>query len=381
MKRFLFCLCLFLALAVDSWGECQEGEWEFSVLGTYGSCYYGPTCQSVSTLCRNSQQCTGDCSGPVRSGSYYYLNGTNVNLQTNMCKDNSGACSSASFSLSCNFRMRCNDSCEAKQKECELRGDGWIWVPSDDPNECGECVKDTCTNTCIEYASMEHCIDVPASSSITCTQDGCSGLPYSMWWTDWKEECSDECGNKETNTIASDTLYSYDTTCDDSLKCSNEKYCVDGMAGGTYAVYKKCVLSSSCIGNNCPPAKAIPKIISGGKGYCNDIGMNSSGGGMGPPSSEPGGGGDPGGEPDPNDPDKNKITDQCLVYGVGCPPRDTTNYENPDNRNGNNCTCEPFDGMATSSIITCPDGTKTVVYYTCDVWRSLGRSSSSQSTT
>lgn len=286
------------------------------------------------------------------------------------------------FSVPCIYQIRCDDECEAKQKECELRGDGWQWVPSDDPNECGECVKDTCdtTKTCIEYASMEHCIDVPASSSITCTQDGCSGLPYSMWWTDWKEECSDECGNKETNTIASDTLYSYDSTCDDSLKCSNEKYCVDGMAGGTYAVYKKCVLSSSCIGNNCPPAKAIPKIISSGKGYCNDIGMNSSGGGMAPPSSEPGGGGDPGGEPDPIDPDKNKISDQCLVYGVGCPPRDTTNYEDPQNRNGNNCTCEPFDGMATSSVITCPDGSKTIVYYPCDVWRSLGRSSSSHST-
>lgn len=42
----------------------------------------------------------------------------------------------------------CGTQCEAEQKECE--DDGGTWIPSDDPNECGECQKcDEDEETCV----------------------------------------------------------------------------------------------------------------------------------------------------------------------------------------------------------------------------------------
>lgn len=73
------------------------------------------------------------------------------------------------------------------------------------------------------------------------------------------------------------------------------------------------------------------------------------------------------------------LDDYCLVYGIGCPEQDTTNYKDPPNQNPSKCYCEPFDGIGSMSKVTCPDGTVSIYYFSCLEWEYMFSSSSQSS--
>lgn len=256
-----------------------------------------------------------------------------------------------------------SDSCR-----CEERCEELICAPDETWNDslC-QCVRCDTTWECIDYAPRERCIDVPSNGQIVCTSNGCSGLPYSKWWSEHERECTNECGDKKTETETTDTLVTFDATCDDSTRCSDETYCVD--VGGKYIVYQKCQVGNSQVGNN-QSNRTLAEIVESGSGSCAQHNYNSNN--VSNPNSN--------NQNSPNDNNQNPIQDSisndCLVYGVNCPEKwtDTTDYSLDDNKSPDNgCICESGSGLR---YITCPDGSITAEFGNCSDWRKSFSSSS-----
>lgn len=263
------------------------------------------------------------------------------------------------------YYYTCQTQCDLDSLNCVR--DGGRWEYDVNSPTCGGmyCNTSSCDSTfnCTTYP-LFRCLDVPASSQITCINGNCSGLPYSMWWSEARQECTNECGQYKTTVIQGDTAVTFGVACgEEQEKCSSKKYCTE--IGGNYIVYKKCLIGREVIGN-VDTRQEIPYIVQSGVGTCSENGYDSekytktsggqfSGGGGAPP-----------------------LSDDCLLYGVGCPEtyKDTLDYTKEENRNPTSCYCKPFDGLNSLSQIVCPDGSSTVVYMSCKEWENSLSSSS-----
>lgn len=260
---------------------------------------------------------------------------------------------------------RCSSVHEKDSLFCVLDGGNYEYNSS---NGLYECNTNTCDSTmhCNTF-TRTRCLDVPASSQITCYNGQCSGLPYSMWWSEFVKECVNECGTHETTTTNGDTAVAFGYSCSDGEEeCFNKVYCTE--IDGNYILYKKCLVGREVVGN-VDTRQQMPQIQYTAPGTCLENGYQSE-------KYEHSNGGVNSGNGGPIE----SQSDDCLVYGVGCSDnyKDTINYNEQNNKNPtNNCYCKPFDSMNSISQIVCPDGSVSIVYMSCKEWENMFRSSSS----
>ena len=261
----------------------------------------------------------------------------------------------------------CDTPEQADSSICVNTGGRWKFNELNAMYECDTLHCDS-TFTCVNYPFFR-CVDVPASGEITCIDGNCTGLPYSMWYTEYRSECHNECGVDSVYTLTSDTTYSLTATCQDSVKCSPKEYCYSSV--NQYFIFQKCLVGNESVGNVNTQFE-IPHVISAGQGSCRSVGMPNtnfpnSGGLVGNTGAGTGGG-----TPD-------LIPDDCLLYGIFCPSNvpDSTNYNDDSNRNPTKCYCEPYDAIGSMSLVICPDGSRTMYYFSCEEWKNMHKSSSS----
>ena len=309
--------------------------------------------------------CNVNCQNSCRSNSYGTCNqmfGCGSNRISCIWNDNSSPCGSNEHRCDgCIYT--CSNQNEADSTVCVLGGKFWDVDPV---SGVGSCVEEVSCNWFVSIIPLLRCLDVPASGSIVCQNGECSGLPYSMWWSELRiDSTSTRCG-KISHVHISDTSYTFGSQCDVEERCSDDKKCYSG--GGTFYIVQECAVGRPVVGNDGVSQKTVPYILSTGNGSCSEMGYRNenyqnSGGGIGNPNAT-------GGNPPP-------LEDDCLVYGINCPEADTTNYKDPPNQNPTKCFCEPFDGLNSMSKVTCPDGTVSIYYFSCLEWENLFVSSSS----
>lgn len=365
-------MILILALlfsAVFGWSACVQKVLSNGSLGQYSA-----TCSSY-----NSPDYFGCSNG--YSGTMYWKhgeeecgmniscsssgNGTNVCVYGTPVTDGESMYCRARFSVPV---IVCSNQCEVDSLNCVNAGNSWVY---DGGATCGgmSC-QEPCDTTmnCIEYP-FNRCEDVASSGSVYCDENGCSGLPFSRWFSELRTECQNECGEFHTNSITGDTLISFNSSCNDTTQCSDETKCVDFPNSGTYALYKICIVGNEQIGNGVTN-KSYPQFVGGGTGNCASLDYPSNN--IQDPMNNLHN------NVFPNTNNNDVINDNCLVYGIDCPPNyiDTTDYNNDDNRNESHCICERLDGMNHISTIVCPDGSRTTFFGSCDDWRATHSSSS-----
>lgn len=352
MKRILDFFSVWLSLAFfvaclafsPSWAACQFGTNNPNL----GSSSCG---QSCSTLDGNSTSASGYPYG------YMYD-----------CVNN--GCTNFSTVQACKCqRVYCKNSCELDSIKCFRDGGTWEYTAS---ATCGgmSCNTHQCDTTfnCIEYP-FNHCEDVPNSGQVYCDENGCTGLPYSRWWSEYRRECTNECGEHRIDSFTGDTLITFDTNCSDSSQCSNETKCVDFPSKQTYLLYHVCIVGNEQIGNGANN-RSYPSIVGGGSGSCASLGMPSNN--ILDPMNNTSN------TTFPNSNNVDPITDNCLIYGIDCPENfvDSTDYNDSDNRTPEHCVCEPLDGMKHISTIICPDGSRSTFWGSCTDWNTPQSSSS-----
>lgn len=261
-----------------------------------------------------------------------------------------------------------NGTCQLDSLKCIQAGKRWIY---DGGATCGgmscQAACDT-THNCIEYP-FNRCEDVPSDGQVYCDENGCTGLPYAKWWSEYRKECTNECGDHTTQSFTGDTLITFNSTCSDSSHCSDETKCVDFPSSQTYLLYQVCIVGNEQIGN-VAANNSYTNIVGGGSGSCASLGMPSNN------IADPMNNTSP--VTFPNQDNYDVINDNCLIYGIDCPPNyiDTTDYNDVNNRDPSHCVCEKLDGMSHISTIICPDGSRTTFFGSCDEWNN-SRSSSS----
>lgn len=259
----------------------------------------------------------------------------------------------------------CENQNDLDSLNCVKNGHEWDYDINKGGYYCNDGSCDTTMN-CISYP-MSRCIDVPASSQITCYNGQCSGLPYSMWWSEYVKECQNECGTVQRHVTTGDTAVTFGYSCSDGEEeCFNKVYCTE--IDGNYILYKKCLVGREVVGN-VDTRQQMPVIEYTASGTCLENGYQSE-------KYEHSNGGVNSGNGGPIE----SQSDDCLVYGVGCSDnyKDTINYNEQNNKNPtNNCYCKPFDSMNSISQIVCPDGSVSIVYMSCNEWENMFRSSSS----
>lgn len=374
-KNFLYALFLFVSV---SWCACTSGSFTiYKNSGIWEKCETSDLCDAVLSNCSPVHQSsstsylTSLVSGGCRNSNFGDFNCPITGGIQGWC--NTPDRVSCNVQNSCTYSISCSTQCEADSLVC-VNTENMIWKYTGSAT-CGgmECVENTCDSTfnCIEYP-FNRCEDVPSSGSVECDENGCSGLPYSRWYSELRTECQNECGEYRINSITGDTLISFDSSCDDTTQCSNETKCVDFPNSGTYALYKVCIVGNQQIGNGVSN-RSYPQFVGGGSGNCSSLGY--------PSSNLPNSSNNTHNNVFPNQSDTSSISDYCLLYGVDCPPNfvDTTNYNDNNNRSPEHCICEPLDGSTFVSSIICPDGSRSTFYGSCDLWRSARSSSSAQS--
>ena len=320
------------------------------------------SCQLYSTKSISELTCRGYlCSGMV----VQCPNVDNAFLMytdANQCVLQSGASDcrvQSNFDIRC-YYTKCNTPIEKDSAECIYNDNVW----NSNTQRCNDGSCDT-TMQCNTY-TRTRCIDVPASSEITCYNGECSGLPYSMWWSELVKECVNECGTHETSTTTGDTAVAFGYGCDEGdEKCFDQTFCTE--IDGNYILYKKCLVGREVVGN-VETRQQMPQIQFTAPGTCLENGYNSE---KYTKSS--------GGQFSGNG-DLQHQSNDCLVYGIGCTQdyQDTIDYNDQNNKNPtNNCYCKPFDSMNSISQIVCPDGSVSIVYMSCEEWQGYFRSSSS----
>lgn len=357
MFRFLFTLYAVFILVSSAGANC----WSYytRIGGSYA-------CDNGAIRPNYESSINSACANTNNPGGAVY-----INCGGNGLVDKCPVCYGSSLSDAYVEYTCCSSACEKDSLLCVRDGGNWEY----DVNTptCGgySCKKCDSTFTCVNYPFFR-CVDVPASGEITCIDGNCTGLPYSMWYTEYRSECHNECGVDSVYTLTSDTTYSLTATCQDSVKCSPKEYCYS--SGNQYFIFQKCLVGNESVGNVNTQFE-IPHVISAGQGSCRSVGMPNtnfpnSGGLVGNTGGGTGGGG--GGTPD-------GIPDDCLLYGIGCPSNvpDSTNYNDDSNRNPTKCYCEPYDGIGSMSLVICPDGSRTMYYFSCEEWKNMHKSSSS----
>ena len=161
--HLLYVVALFLLLAVDSWGECTEGDFSLSRR------YTGGDCPDASTVCDD----------PKYDAPYSYVGLKEASIRGTYCNNSANptysACSNSyPCNVACVYERRCNSPCDAQKAYCQLQGG--IWVDSLGYGECdGYCKKDTCegaeccepgqiywppTDECLDSCATKTCCDM-----------------------------------------------------------------------------------------------------------------------------------------------------------------------------------------------------------------------------
>lgn len=215
--------------------------------------------------------------------------------------------------------------------------------------------------TCETESRVEQ-IGSSGSEQITCINGVCYGLPTCTYRSIASTTCRNECGTTTTEESASSPI-TYEGQCDDDLlnpdKCSTTK-CMTSQKTGNYILYKMC--GSGKIGNN--GEVMIPQVTQTGKGACKDLGFDETPLNVSSSSTSA---------------DSVTFTQDCLMYGIGCPAADSSgvDYSKAENRTPQNgCKCEPYDGINFMSRVVCPDGSTSVNYFSCEEFNKTPSSSS-----
>lgn len=355
MKNILLILSLFLA--VSSWASTS-----CTLQGGVNSGWFD--CSITGQDCTRDGVCSVAGSNPPVK---YFQYDNNKVCQATYCSPDDAYCN----------RVSCQSCCiTVESPQCALDSlnciqDGYTWEYNGGAT-CGgmACNTHQCdtTHNCIEYP-FNRCEDVPSDGQIYCDENGCTGLPYSKWWSEYRKECTNECGDHTTQSFTGDTLITFNSTCSDSSHCSDETKCVDFPSSQTYLLYQVCIVGNDQIGNGAAN-NSYTNIVGGGSGSCASLGMPSNNIADPMNNSSP--------VTFPNQDNYDVINDNCLIYGIDCPPNyvDTTDYNDVNNRDPNHCVCEKLDGMSHMSTIICPDGSRTTFFGSCDEWN-MPRSSSS----
>lgn len=330
LKDIILIIALALISVVDSWAGCSCSYSNTCRLNFFGSCDAMYNCAQPNIACV-------DYGDPTPCGNNEHR---------------------------CDYEVcQCSNLRDSDSLECVRAGKIWDVDPVSGVTSC---VDEQSCNWTVSTIPRLRCIDVPASGSIVCRNGECSGLPYSMWWSELRiDSMSTRCG-QISHVHTSDTAYTFGSQCDVDERCSDEKKCYS--EGGTFYIVQDCAVGRPVVGNDGVSEKTVPYIVSTGKGSCSEMGYRNnnyqnSGGGVGNSNAI-------GGNPPP-------IDDECLVYGINCPELDTTDYQQPPNQNPSKCFCEPYDGLGSMSKVTCPDGTVSIYYFSCLEWQHLFVSSSS----
>lgn len=197
-----------------------------------------------------------------------------------------------------------------------------------------------------------------ANDFVTCINGSCYGGIYCEFKSTSITTCVSECG--ETTINEASVPIRYDGACNDD-NLTDEDICTPTQCTtfeGYYHLFKKCASREVLNGE----IQMFPRFVGGGKGSCFSAGLpeaslDSAGFGAGV--------------------DSTSISKQCLMYGIGCPAKDSTDYTEKENRNPSKCSCEKYDGLSSISKIVCPDGSSSIFYGSCDSWKDSFSSSSS----
>lgn len=370
-KVFVFLVLLF---AVGAWSACNTISGVVNGCSNSGTCSFAPVYGCVPSVVVATGEITSCADNTYISRRVEIACGDNGTRNkfavggTAVMSECSGMYSNGKVSYTLTY---CETQCEADSLQCLNDGGRWVYNAG---ATCGGmyCNKLQCDTTmhCIDYP-FNRCEEVQSSGSVYCDENGCSGLPYTRWFSEYRKECENECGDHDTQSFTGDTLITFNSSCNDTLQCSDETKCVDFPNSNTYLVYKVCIVGNEQIGNGANN-HSYSQIVGGGSGSCASVNMNSTN------ISNPNNSGNGNNNSFPNSFNQNEVTDNCLIYGIDCPENfnDTTNYNDNTNRSPNHCICESLDGSTFVSSIICPDGSRSTFYGSCSLWESAFSSSS-----
>ena len=274
-------------------------------------------------------------------------------------------CSSGGYICNCGNAVLCSRQCyynhycttqkEADSLSCEIQGGDW------NGTECRQCGQYSC-KTITAHSTLK-----TDNQSVSCLGNSCNNYNCKVF-SKLQEICVNGCGDSTISTIATDTTYYEDSACDPQRyfeDCSVTNFCYE--IGGKYILYKKCLNGQVFNGVE----GQTTKIVASGKGSCADQGYLSQNPEQNTPQDSMSIGGN----------GSDSLPDYCLLFGVGCPAAADSsgvNYSSSSERNEQNgCICRPYDGLDYFSIVTCPDGSSSTFYGSCDEWKKPPTSSSS----
>lgn len=247
----------------------------------------------------------------------------------------------------------CSDSLSALKRSCDYNSNSPF---------CPKC--DANSWTCSTESRIEQ-VGSSGGNEITCINGQCFGLPTCSYKSIAKTICRNECGDI-TEQEAETPAFIYEGACDDKLltpeDCSRTK-CVTSHKTGNYILYRVC--GSGKVGND--GEQLLPQITQTGKGSCSSLGYPEEP--LGGSSSSAG------------NLDSASYSQECLLYGVGCPASvDSVDFSKGENRTAaNGCKCEPYDGISAMSRVVCPDGSTSVNFFSCDDFNKSSSSSAESS--
>lgn len=222
---------------------------------------------------------------------------------------------------------------------------------SQNPNlpQCPQCdsTKYTCeTSTTTTQTTI-------ANQDVTCFNGECYGGVYCEYVTENTTTCTNECGGITTETARFPMRYEgacNEETAPDENQCGPLKCVTNSSSVGTfYHLFRNCKNRNMINGE----VQTIPIFEGGGVGNCKNAGYQESN------------------MNDTTAVDSTSIPKECFLYGLNCPPVDSTDYSSEQNRTPENgCYCQPYDGLSHISQITCPDGSSSVFFGSCDDYSS-----------
>lgn len=341
-----------------SWGLCSTTTGYKSIIG-YGSCtgsLYGS--KNVATL---------NC-GYIRYNDYNICNPAYLRVSINDNQYYAGGSCVGSGNIYSTSGVNYTLTVCTSENEAERFKDSVSCVKQSFQFVNGVC-KPPCDSTKWSCNTVtENTTETEESTSINCFENTCFGGKYCTYIAKATTTCVNECGSSlTTETMATPTRFegSCPSTIQDDENCSAQTYCVSNSMG-TYMLYRKCF--SGSIGNGAP--SVVARSVGGGLGDCKNSGYPET-----DPSKLDSAGGSGG-----SSADSVSYSQQCLLYGIGCPV-DSSNVDYSENENrtsDNGCKCSSYDGLPYLSRISCPDGSISVFYGSCKDWDKRPESSSSQ---
>lgn len=188
----------------------------------------------TTTIKDDGFNCTGNpalsCQSTNSSGTIYYgcytsdFGGTWAHSSFACYTSQNCIVSVALSGVTCKATVTtCSTPSERDSLICVQDGKIWDVDPVTGVTTCLE--KPTDCNWTVSTIPRLRCLDVPASGSIVCKNGECSGLPYSMWWSELRiDSTSTWCGNI-SHVHTSDTSYTFGSQCDVEERCSDDKKC------------------------------------------------------------------------------------------------------------------------------------------------------------